>query len=1282
MKRRACVIGTAAVVLLAGLAGATETEHIGMQILPAPGTVKVDGGFEDWDLTGGVLVCMDVEGLREKLSVWFHAMYDARGLYLLARWNDATPLNNPGSSRGDYGFAGDCLQVRVVTGPDTKQERCSHLTCWQDRDGIDVVDFAYGRKFDQGTIRDAQEKGAVQEFRKRPDGAGYAQEIFLPWALLCREGAAPKAGDRVLITVEPNFCTEALFRITMKDVFRADVVPDRVFTFMSSQCWGTGTLASGKLAPRPVRLSDGREFNVRMADGLPVVDWTGLIRVERLRGHKDIEFTMPEDGYVSLHLRDAGGAVVRHLLNAGFRTAGRHVVKWDGLTTPNWRRPGEPVPAGEYTWRAIWHKGLGLRLLGWAHNAGSTPWDDSSGRGNWGGDHGMPICCDRDGERVYLGWSGAEAGKALLACDFDGNIQWRNSRGGMAGCTRVAVADGTVYGQNWKGVLYRLDAKTGRYTNWAGTDTTDLPVASIWPELKDQAAEKKIKDIEADALHAAGGRLYVGLTQFDRVGVLDAATGKLLKTLDIPRPVDVEAGPDGTVYVISEWTKLLAIDPATGKARTVLDGLGSANGLAIDAAGLLYVGLREPDEQVRVYDAAGKLLRTIGRKGGRPALGKWVKDGIRHVAGMTVDPRGQLWVMELDDKPKRVSVWDTKTGRFVRELFGPTSYGAMGGAINPRDPSLMVGHGCEWRIDPKTGRGECLGVISREGMSNARFAVGTNGRLYLAAAANWSYNEGPLRIYERAGEADWPLRTVIYPVDAEGQEIGVTGHGKKAEAARMAVWADENGDGERQPGEIATFPGHYKFSGWYMYVSPDLTLYGGDKQFRVAGFTACGAPRYDLGKPTAMPSAGLGSADGRLVLKGGDYGVDCTWLSCYEIASGRMLWRYPDNFNGVHGSHRACPPKVGMIRGSYGPCGTAKLPAPIGDVWVIPTNVGEWHILTAEGFYLSRLFEGDPMRMSFPGEARPGAILDRCPPGMGGEDFGGSIAATAEGQLYLQAGKTAFWNVRVVGLETVRRLPDGKVSVAPDDLAKAREFRVQYLQEAVGTKRLAARKLTPNLTGDLNKDFRDAGLPVTEYSKQPDAAVRSAVAWDDAHLYLAWEVRDATPWVNGAEAPEFLYAHGDTVDFQLATDPKAKAGRSEAALGDLRLSIGPFGGKPTAVLYRPKAEAKAPKTFYSGVVRDGYTVESVVVPADVRVVVKGQRNRYVVEAAVPLAALGLKPAPGLTLRGDFGVTHGDSAGKDTVLRTYWHNQNTGIVNDEVFELKLEPKNWGEVTFRE
>ena len=206
------------------------------------------------------------------------------------------------------------------------------------------------------------------------------------------------------------------------------------------------------------------------------------------------------------------------------------------------------------------------------------------------------------------------------------------------------------------------------------------------------------------------------------------------------------------------------------------------------------------------------------------------------------------------------------------------------------------------------------------------------------------------------------------------------------------------------------------------------------------------------------------------------------------------------------------------------------------------------------------------------------------------------------------------------------------------------------------------------------------GAEVIRFQKPDDISVRSAAAWDDQNLYLAWDVRDKTPWINGAEQPENIYLSGDTVDFQLATDAQANPKRDKAALGDLRLSIGNFKGAATAVLYRPVAKTKHPMTFSSGVVKE-YKLDSVEVLKDVQLKITRRGDSYVVEAAVPLTSLGLKLSAALSLRGDFGVTYGDAAGQRTRLRNYWNNQHTGIVDDAVFELTLEPKNWGELLFK-
>ena len=108
---------------------------------------------------------------------------------------------------------------------------------------------------------------------------------------------------------------------------------------------------------------------------------------------------------------------------------------------------------------------------------------------------------------------------------------------------------------------------------------------------------------------------------------------------------------------------------------------------------------------------------------------------------------------------------------------------------------------------------------------------------------------------------------------------------------------------------------------------------------------------------------------------------------------------------------------------------------------------------------------------------------------------------------------------------------------------------------------------------------------------------------------------------------------------------------------------------------------KKPRQFSSGVIQ-GYQVDYVdtVPEATIKVTVDPDKG-YLVEASIPLDVLGVTLTDATTLRGDFGVTHGDPAGTRTRLRTYWSNQETGLVDDVVFELQMNPANWGDLSFR-
>jgi len=980
---------------------------------------------------------------------------------------------------------------------------------------------------------------------------------------------------------------------------------------------------------------------------------------------------MPFDGYISLNIFAPDGAVVRQLLNDAFFAKGPHEVLWDGLTTFSWRVPGDPVPAGSYTWKALVHPAFDLTLVGWADNAGSAPWDGPTGRENWGGDHGLPICASALGDQVLLGWSFAEAGKALVACDQSGGVRWKQSRQGMSGCALVASDGAFVFGLNEK-QIYRLHGADGSYAVWPGRDSPDLGLQDLLP------GEKGLAQSEISALAARNGQLFIAVEKANALFIADGQSGALLKRIPLPAPIALAAGDGTTIYASSAHDGIVAIDTSTA-AITPFAAIHDVWGLATDRAGLLYAVVRGEVQQVVILDKSGKQIRAIGRHGGRTAVGPWDASALRNTRGIAVDGKDQVWVAEECATPKRFSVWDAHAGTLIKELFGCPSYGALGGSISPIDPLVMAGQGCEWKIDPHTGKATCLAVIDPDGFQNSRFAIGANGREYLVTCTSWAYDLAPLKIYEHLAPGRWVLRSMVQYQDKDGHPLNLGGGQHAGDGATTRIWADRNGDGRPDPDELSPpVPGILKFSGWYMDVTPDLTMYAGTSQFHCTGFTACGAPTWDLSAPTRMPASGLGSADGRLVLSPGEYAAAHSQFRCFDIASGTLRWSYPDTFVGVHGSHNAPPAEVGLIRGSYGPCSSVKLPAPIGNAWIIATNVGEWHILTEQGFYLTRLFQPDQTRVAFPPQAIPGVLLNDCPCGMGGEDFGGSATLAADGTLYLQAGKTGFWNVAVRHLDQVQAIAgQSPITLTPADLPLALSFREQALQSTVGTRRLTVTRVSPTFTGHIDMDF--AGASLITYEKGEGTRVRSAMTWDPSALHVAWEVQDKTPWINGGRSADALYWGGDTVDLQLGTDPAAAADRSDATRGDVRLSIGSLAGKDTVVMFRKVAEVKHPKTFSSGVVKE-YAMDSVTVLEHAVILVSKRGDGYTVEATIPASDLGFTPRPGLSLKGDLGVTFGNQSGDRTRLRSYWSNQHTGIVDDVVFELMMEPRFWGELHF--
>ena len=471
---------------------------------------------------------------------------------------------------------------------------------------------------------------------------------------------------------------------------------------------------------------------------------------------------------------------------------------------------------------------------------------------------------------------------------------------------------------------------------------------------------------------------------------------------------------------------------------------------------------------MKIFTAEGRPAGQIGRKGGRPLLGPWQADGFYAISSLLVDKQGRLWVTEGDRHPERISIWDMSKGKPVKELFGPTHYGASGGAICPTDPNLMVSEGCEWRFDPKTQTFACSGVFDRSLHGFAKFCTPVNGRLYLAVTREYQPYRSATRIFERIGEGTWRVRAEVRPDFI---------------AKTTTFWSDVNGDGREDAGETITVPEAlvtYGSNAWSLNLNPhDFTLYGvtdGTRkvyQVRLAGYTACGAPRWDVAGRKELPFAGgkdvcsaLPSPDNRLLLTCGEH----TYYRCYEIAGGKLLWSYPNPFFQVHGSHHAPAAEPGLTRGAYGFVGAFTHPN-TGTVWAINANLGEWYLLTERGYFLARIFEGDAMQWQWPAKAEVGADMTRCPPGSGGEDFGGSLTQGKDGKVYVQAGKNAVWSLELGNLDQVRSIATGSLTLKPEEQSLARAEFEKQRQRAVGVQTCEVRRFTPAFTGNLGSRF-------------------------------------------------------------------------------------------------------------------------------------------------------------------------------------------------------------------
>jgi sugar lactone lactonase YvrE len=726
---------------------------------------------------------------------------------------------------------------------------------------------------------------------------------------------------------------------------------------------------------------------------------------------------------------------------------------------------------------------------------------------------------------------------------------------------------------------------------------------------------------------------------------------------------------------------LVRVDVATKQTTQVIaTGACDARGLAIDAQGRFLI-TDGTTHTLRVFDRSGKPVKQVGTPGGR-YVGSYEQKRLVDPRGVAVASNGWVWIAEDRLDPKRVSAWDLSKDAVVCEKFGTPAYGGSGAGVDPSDHTRWIGLGCEWKIDVTTGMASPTHVLGKKDSSLHFRYVQQFGQTWVVAI------QGTTGIYRRdsngslthVAEIGQGHRLYHY-YERKPPQGYVDGFnraypdrpGKEEEKGPGFLWLDRNGDGNMQSEEFEFSVGLREFGGgyWGHDVAQDLTVripVEIDGKRKLLTLTPSGVkdglPQYPTIAEAVKNAVAFDLPHTQMEtwpdLAGNLITNTDPVMRCFA-PDGKLRWTYPNRWSNVHGSHNAPLPETGVLQGVLFNMGIAPLDQD-GDVFVLVGNHGRHFALSSDGLYLDEFFK----------DVRMGGSRDANY--VGGESFGGNFVKSAkDGKYYLQANSYRVY--RIDGLDRVTR-STGRIDLTQAQAIAAERVRAQR-QAASAAPKIAGIPFLATAPTIDGKDDEWKGQPVLEWDRSGQFKVSVSLGHDGTNLYVVWRVQDPSPWVNTGKDWTLLFKTGDSVDLQIGTDANANPKRSGPVPGDLRLLIAPSEGQNLAVLYRHRVPgAKDPVTFTCPWRAE--KVDEVKKLASAKIAVTTERDRYRVELAVPLADLGLN-VDAAPRRFDVGTLFGDPQGTATSLRSYWSNQNTGLVSDVPGEIMLFPNLWGTMT---
>ena len=895
------VIAAALVGGVVGLCGISRAEETGMSlnteiaVVPAPGPVTIDGDTKDWDLSAGVW-SYNMPTITDKFSVWTHMMWDAKGIYFLARFADKSPMINSTMGK-DFAnsWKADCYQARVILDDRTPDEHQMHINMFYSTP--DQKSFMIVKHGGFGGNNDATGKDRPDllarfglDMEKTggkiaivPSQGGYTMEAFWPWSYLRLSGKPLAAGESFVFGIEALWGnadgTRGVQRLA--DGIKDDKV-NRIFMFRARDGWGSAVLKDkGQLNIT----AQQRELYTQRLKAFVNYDTAGAI---------PIKYDLPDDREVTIAIDNAKGVRVRNLFGQYPRQAGSVTDLWDGLDDN-----GKPLPPGTYTAQVLDHKPISLRFFNSLYNAGTPPWATDSGRKIWGADHGHPTSVAIRGDVILCSFTGVESGMGLLRCGPDGIIQWCD----VTENADVCLDDKFAYAISRDAALRRFNLTTGQL----------MPFDDVLRSPESYVAKVAVPN--ESSIATADGKLFT-LIVGNKLYRINATTGAVEASFAVADLCAVTSHQNKLVGLFADGT-VANLNADGVRGQTIIQAKGVANPVRFTIASDGRVAITDrATNQLLVFGADGKPVHAIGAARAEPErpAGKFIETDLANPMGAAFDKQGRLWIAEGSKNSKRVTVWSDK-GELQKSFWGAADYGAMAGFPITFDSTRFVAHGVEFQLDPNPD------PKTRPTM------------------------ETPLIYHpDLAGDN----RGIIYRYKDHEYAFTVPGYNG---GSRLRI-AKRDADGVFR--WCAELPGgaSYWSVGW---VRPDLTIITPSfRIFPLKGISNTGVPLYDKGNPVTpantitMPET-QNTSGGTVVMDNAGNISDGIRFHTVDGRSGA----YPNRY----GRHDAPAAQRGVLIAPFRTNGVVEDVPGVGAITALGGDRGEWFLLSMDGLYISNILQ-------------------------------------------------------------------------------------------------------------------------------------------------------------------------------------------------------------------------------------------------------------------------------------------------------------------------------------